>query len=269
MTDQAPELRLQLDDAHLVPFLTRRRGQDRSPHTGRELAEIHGWVATADAEMHRWLSVALRGVGERTVRALNAEGDFAGNWQVSWNSYGEAAGVHTYTLILREAEELSLEALVVGEVELYPYEYREEIQDDTLTILAKMVGTEEDVQRIRDLVRSHSTFPVVRRGIHPAPREMQLGVAEWSEYEDRVKYRIVLVDGPLDEAADGTRLRIAEERNRAAVGYYVNLLEHLAELLVERGVLTPAEVEAAREAATRGSGVDRHEFWHVPDVDAL
>lgn len=269
MAPTAPDLKLQLDEARLVPFQTRRRSSTRSRHTDRELAELHGWVTTTDAEMHRWLSVALPALGERAVRALNPDGDFAGNWRVSWNSYAEAAGVHTYSLILREAEELTLESLLVDDLELYPYEYREEVQADGLAIQAKVVGTPEDVERIRELVRARDAFPVVRRGIQPQPREMRLGLAEWSEYEDRVKYRVVLVDAGMEDGVGGALGRIAEEKNRAAVGYYANLMERLAELLVERGVLTRQEIEGAREAAARGTGVARQEFWHVADVDAL
>lgn len=265
----APDLRLQLDEVHLVPFQIRRRAAATSPHTGRELAEVHGWVATGDPEVHRRLTVALPALGDRAVRAVNVEGDFAGNWQVFWNSYGEAAGIHTYTLILREAEELTLEALVLDDLELYPYEYREEVRGDALTIQAKMVGTGEDVERIRELVRGRGAFPVVRRGIQPDAREMRLGVAEWSNYEDRVKYRLVLVDGGTDGDDGHTLARLTEERNRASVGYYANLVERLADLLVERGVLARQEVDGAREAAARGWGVARQEFWHVADVDAL
>ena len=44
---------------------------------------------------------------------------------------GEAGGVHTYGLILREAEELSLEVLLIDGMELHPY--------DTPEIIATVV----------------------------------------------------------------------------------------------------------------------------------
>ena len=98
---------------------------------------------------------------------------------------------------------------------------------------------------------------------------MRLGVAEWSEYEDRVKYRLVLVDHALDEAVRGEMSRIQEQNNRAALGYYANLVERLLELLLDRGAITRGELESIRDAARAQPGVARHEFWHVADVDVL
>ena len=262
-------IELQLADGRSIAAAIRRRGRDRSPHTGRDLQELHGWVATTDSETHRWLSVALRGLGDAVVRSLDANGEPAARWQLSWNSYGENAGVHTYGLILREAEDLTLEALVIDGMELHPYEYREEIVEDSLTIWAKVVGTHADVTRINRLIRTRASFPVIRRGIQNVPREMRLGVAEWSEYEDRIKYRLVLVDHEIGETLRAELGRIQEQNNRSAVAYYANLLDRLADLLVERGAIDRRELDGIREAARKQPIVARHEVWHVADVDAL
>jgi hypothetical protein len=215
------------------------------------------------------MSITLRGLGDSAVRGTEVASDQPGRWQLSWNSYGESGGLHSYGLILREAEDLSLEALLIDSMEVHPYEYREQILEDGLTIWAKMVGTHADVTRINRLIRTRASFPVIRRGIQDRPRRMRLGVAEWSEYEDRIKYRLVLVDHEIGEAVRAELGRIQEQNNRAALGYYANLVERLTELMVERGTLTRAELDTMREAARSQPGVSRHEFWHVADVDAL
>ncbi|MDR0787274.1 MAG: hypothetical protein LBG44_05355 [Gemmatimonadota bacterium] len=262
-------IELQLADGRIIPATIRRRTTDTSPHTGRELQELHGWVTTDDPETHRWLSVALRGQGDGIVRSLDPSGEPAGRWQLSWNSYGETAGVCTYGLILREAEELSLEALIVDGVELHPYEYREEFLEEGLTIWAKMVGSHADVTRINRLIRTRTSFPVTRRGFHNTPREMRLGVAEWSEYEDRIKYRLVLVDHEIGEEMRAELGRIQEENSRSAIGYYANLVDRLAELLIENGTITRSEMDALREGARAQPGISRHEVWRVTDIDLL
>jgi hypothetical protein len=219
--------------------------------------------------MHLWLSTALRGQSDGLVRSVDAAGDTSGRWQLSWNSYGETGGVHTYGLILREAEDLSLECLVIDNMELYPYEYREEVLEEGLTIWAKIVGTHADVTRVNRLIRTRTSFPVIRRGIQMEPREMGLGVAEWSEYEDRIKYRLVLVDREIGEGMRAALNRIQEQNTRAALGYYANLVDRLTDLLVERQILSKAELDRIREAARAQPGVARHEVWHVADVDTL
>jgi hypothetical protein len=262
-------IELQLGDGRTVLATIRRRTADRSPHTGRELQELHGWVATTDQETQRWLSVALRGLGDGIVRSVDSSGEPAGRWQISWNSYGETGGVFTYGLILREAEDLSLEALLIDGMELHPYEYREEFLEDGLTIWAKMVGSHSDVTRINRLIRTRTSFPVIRRGIQNTAREMRLGVAEWSEYEDRIKYRLVLVDHEIGDEMRAELGRIQEANSRSALGYYANLVERLSELLVERGAIARSELDTIREAARAQPGISRHEVWHVTDVDLL
>ncbi len=262
-------IELQLAEGRSVSMQIRRRTSGQSPHTGRELTELHGWVATSDPEVHRWLSVTLRGMGDGIARSLDGAGEPSGRWQISWNSYGEATGVHTYGLILREAEDLSLEILQIDGFELHPYEYREEMIDGGLTIWAKVVGTHADVTRINRLIRTRTSFPVIRWGIHKQPREMRLAVAEWSEYEDRIKYRLVLVDHEVGEGLRAGLGRLQEQNNRAALGYYANLVDRLADLLVEREVLTRQELDSLRDGARAQPGVARHEFWHVTDVDLL
>lgn len=260
---------LELDHERKISMEVRRRSPYRSPHTGRDLEEVHGWVTTSDSEVHRWLSVVLRGLGEAAIRSTDVTGDQPARWQLSWNSYGEAGGVHTYGLILREVEDLTLEVLIIDSMELHPYEYREQFLGEGLTIWAKMVGTQADVTRINRLIRTRPTFPVVRKGIQEEPREMRLGVAEWSEYEDRIKYRLVLVDQEVDEGVRAEMGRIQEQNNRAALGYYANLVDRLTDLLVERGAISRSELDAIRESARAQPGVARHEFWHVSDVDLL
>lgn len=266
MTSLRP-LRLQLDEGRWLPVQIRKQTTERSHHTGRDLVELHGWTTTADAEVHRGLAAVLRGLSDRAVRAVDERGDYAGRWCVSWNSYGESAGVHTYSLLLREAEELLLETLLVGALELYPYEYREEVVGEGLTIQAKVQSTREEIEDLRLLFAGAPVVPVVRRGIQDQPREMRLGVGEWAETEDGIKLRLVLVDRALEGTARSELAWIAEENSRAALGFYANFLERLADLVVERGVIPREEMDRLREAARTSPGAARRELWKVAAVD--
>lgn len=264
------EKTLQLEfGEHRIPFLVRRAATARSPHTERELAELHGWVTTADPQVHEWLTEALKTLDTRAVRAWDEQDEFAGRWCISWNSYAESEGVHLYTLILSEDEELSLSTLVLEGIELHPYEYREEFVGDELTIWAKLVGSRAGVLRLRALLRTHDSFSVVRRGINDTPRQMRFGVAEWSEHEGRIKYRVVLVDAGADLAEHPEVVRIEEANSRAALSYYMALVDRLTDLLEKREVLPAEEIELARESARSELWHSRRDFWRVPDVDLL
>lgn len=267
--DPANQIHLSLD-GRTVPVHIRRRASDVSRHTGRDLVELHGWVTTADHDTSLWLTSTLRGLDDRPVSASDAQGDFAGKWQVSWNSYAENAGLHTYTLILREREELALESLLVAGEELRPYEYREEVVGEGISICASMEGGEEDVVRLREVLRERPVFPVIRRGIEDRPREMRLGVGEWAPYEDRVKYRLTLLEVGVKGWDDPVVARVERENSQAALGFYMSFAERLVDLLVARGVVTGEEIEAIREAAAAAPTAGRHELWRVAaDIDAF
>jgi hypothetical protein len=259
---------LQLGERPL-PVQVRRVSSVRSRHTGRALVEVQGVVSTPEGAARERLARLLGEVETRPVRVGGKTVRGVQKWCVSWNSYDPAGGEHLYTLILRESEELALEALVLDGVELHPYEYREAFTGDELTIWAKLVGTRAGVLRLRALLKSRDTFPVVRRGIHDEPREMRFGVAEWSEHEGQIRYRVVLVDAGADPAEHPELLRIEEANTRAALAFYMGFVERLAELLEKRGLLSAEEIEGAREAAREEPWPERREFWRVRDVDLL
>lgn len=266
-------VRLVISDGNPLTVQIHREGTFESPHSRRSLQELHGWVVTSDEALHRRLATVLPTVSERPLRSEDESGEFTGRWCVSWNSYGEAAGVHTYTLILREDEELSLRALQLGDVELHPYEYREEAANGGLKIRAKLVGPEAEVLRLRAIATEEAVLDVVRFGIQDTPRRMRLDVEEWSEFEDRVKYRIALTeegsDAEGEDETDDADAPDSGEIARAALVFYANYLERLADTLVARGVLGAEELHAIRKAARREPGVAHHELWRVADVDQV
>ncbi len=253
----------------VVPVQVRRVSTVRSRHTGRSLAEVQGVVSISRAEANERLTQTLREVGSRAVRAAAGTVQGVREWSVFWNAYSSSGTEHAHTLILREVEELSLEALVVDSVELHPYEYREEFTGDELTISAKFVGSRAGVLRLRALLKTRETFQVVRQGISDEPREMRFGVAEWSEHGGQIRVRLVLVDTDAEAEEHPELLRVEEANTRASLAYHMNLTERLSELLIEKGISTPEEMETLRDAARDAPWPARREFWRVRDVDQL
>ena len=266
--DQPQVIELQLPDFR-VPARIQRSYQVRSQHTGNSLVEIQAITSTTDAGIHERLTRTLKTLGDQVVRSTGSPEDGVTKWCVSWNAYAESQGEHAYTLILREREDLALEALMVGGVELHPYEYREEFSGESLTIWAKLVGSRTQVLRLRALLKTQDSFPVVRRGIQHQPRQMRFGVAEWSQHDSQIKARVVLVDEDANPTEHPELVRIEAQNTRSAGAFYMNFAERLAEMLEQKGILSAAEIEAARTAARDDLWQARHEFWRVPDVDLL
>jgi hypothetical protein len=261
---------LELDlNGHRLGLEVQRVTHIRSQHTGRPLVQVHGLASAPDQQTHQDLCKRLESAVDRRVRSVEPFDEGVRTWRLSWNAYLESDGVHWYTLILQEEEELLLQELVIGDVRLHPYEYREVFSGEELTIWAKLVGSKSEILRLRALLKHHLSFPVVRGGISDEPRQMRFGVAEWSQHDDRVKVRVVLVDHETDLAEHPALVRVEEENTRSALSFYMNYVEELTRLLETKGLVTPREVEAARTAARDTPWRARHEFWRVRDVDLL
>jgi hypothetical protein len=266
----APPTMLELDlSGHLMRLEVQRVSEIQSRHTGKPLVQLHGTASVSTQQEHQQLCKLLEAASGFRVRSVELFDERIRTWRLSWNAYLEKGGEHWYTLILQEEEELLLQELVIGDVRLFPYEYREVFTGDELTIQAKLVGTKSEILRLRALLKHHSSFPVVRRGISEEPREMRFGVAEWSEHDARIKVRVILVDRSTVLSDHPELSRIDEQNSRSAAMFYMNFAEGLAALLEAKGILSAQEIEGVRAMARDTLWQARREFWRVPNVDLL
>jgi hypothetical protein len=102
---------------------------------------------------------------------------------------GQDATRHEWTLV--EYESLNVEKLIVGGIELSPYRYKEEFDNDALVITARFETTAEEVAKLRSLPKY---FAVVRQGISAHEREMRYGGPLWSEKNGVINYQLTLVE---------------------------------------------------------------------------
>jgi hypothetical protein len=111
---------------------------------------------------------------------------------------------------IEQVERLACERLVLGSIELDPYEYVEEVHEGVVRLAARALAYEAELQALSKL---DGVVDVVRVGISDTPRRMRLGYV-WGERpegfvvvlrgEDAAEPRVTLqgVSAPDDPVDD-------------------------------------------------------------------
>ena len=223
---------------------------------------------------HEFVMDLLKEGQNQGIRSNELDVDSAW-WTVKQNSYSYSDGsdIRTYRWSLEEKEELRIDKLVLGDLELSPYQYEEEIKDDVLTIKARFHLTMAELTSVHALMRGGECFSVVRKGINPEPRMMRLGRGLWSQDEDEVKQELILVDQVFDTRREFSRrggferLHIGPANVEAVLSEKGGALEELIELLVEKGVLSASDRERIDNAISERAWQLRTQFQRVHNLD--
>ena len=152
-----------------------------SPFTGKELAQLEVFF-TAHENQQDEVREAL---SQPAALLADGQGELSTPVDVALHqtnySYTVGNPVQSYTWLLTEKEELSLETLHVAGMSFQPYQYSERIDDGALIIDARVEVDKETRIKIRDL---KPYFQVLREGISEKPRSMRCGQLIWSSVED-------------------------------------------------------------------------------------
>jgi len=249
-----------------IPAHAASRSKKISPHTNNPLVVLEIEVRLARRADQQFVE---KFVADRPLVDAEFDGAPPGSkWEVRQTSfrYSNDSPVRTYEWELKQHESLALEALVVGNIELKPYRYREEFGgDERLTIHACVALTENERAAIEALP---GNFRVVRRGINDTAREMRFGQCIWSEAEGKtVKAELFLIDNDPDEPASALLEPMLSNLELLSIANNTAMRELLG-ALVEKGVLDQAAADGiqTRAAASFGGSIFRR-IHRVGDLD--
>jgi hypothetical protein len=172
-------------------------------------------------------------------------------WRVreSSSSYvgSEPWGINHHVWRIEQVERLACERLVIGSVELEPYEYTEEADEEgRVRLAARALISEADLAALSAM---SGPMQVVRSGISDTPRRMRLDYV-WGERPEGLAVALACIDAgePRVGLHSLDRLPASDE------------LADLVEALQAKGVLTDADLQALRER--------RHAARRIANIDA-
>jgi hypothetical protein len=154
-------------------------------------------------------------------------------------------GVNHHTWVIQQVERVACSLLRVGDVELEPYDYAEELSvDDNLRLAARAYVSDSMLSSLAQLMLTREPIDVTRVGISNEPRRMRVEDYAWGPGARGQGIVVLLAD-------------IAERRIR--VGSPASQDEGLLALLRSNGVLSAealGELQAQRHAARQVRDLD-------------
>lgn len=176
--------------------------------------------------------------------------------------------VYNFTLKLEEIVRLDLELLKIGDLEVKPYEYKEDY-DDALIIEAKIKLSKDEMDLFKSIENGERYFKVVRKGINDKAISMRFGRNIWSEENDNFKVSIILVEDVYDinenNIHDVSEIQLQNIMNMLA--YQKNLNNELMKLLLDKNILTDTELDEVKNKSQNNIKDVCREFLKVNDID--
>lgn len=267
----APILSLDLGE-YQAPVTEQNRTTEISPHTGKSLEVIQGEVHASNEAAHTAFEAALKEQGSDGLWSHEQPGSPRRRWVVSRGSYSITNGSYRYQVTLREPEDFAIQTLVLDGIELEPYRYEEQAHDGEISLIKALVRVSgETADRLKRLVEEAEYFHAVREGINDDPIAVRFGMCGWSRHGDEAKYALIIVPKARDDQDDrGPHIsEMARGSRHSTLAYQAQFMEELTDVMVEKGLISRQEVDAARERAVAKVPERRQRFLEVDDVDNL
>lgn len=158
--------------------------QAASAQTGEMVRSMTIQFRAQQAATH---ALAVDAARARQAGGLFSLGDAADDAETEWRvrestfAYvgSEPWGIHHHVWRIEEVERVACERLIVGSIELQPYEYAEQVSEDgILRLAARARVSEADLEAVSRL-DSAIALDVVRVGVSSTPRRMVLDGYVW------------------------------------------------------------------------------------------
>ncbi|MFG2357393.1 hypothetical protein [Streptomyces sp. NPDC048521] len=227
-----------------------------SVHSGRPLRRFALELHVPD-ERHQELDAELEEAAANDGKHLHGT-DAA--WRVSegWtaDSQGRRPEIYIYRMEVQEVEVLEASALEIEGLSLFPSRYKEQVDEDTVTVTLVAEVTGEDDERLEELLRDPDAFyDVTRRGISDTPLRMRFGRCVWQRVADgRRRHHLELVADEGKAVAAPSPLALVNQpqlgRTMERTIANTDALAKLLEELHSQGVLSENAFHAINAAAT-------------------
>jgi hypothetical protein len=165
---------------------------------------------------------------------------------------------------LREIEDLTIEKVSLGGIELLPYRYKESLDGDALMIDMRVRITPDVRDRIEKLPHY---FEVIRFGISDLPRTMRLGRGLWSESEGTINQQVYLVEQLFDKPGEHGLFEPERSNWHFMLIKVTHKLDSLLQLLSTKGLLNEEEIASLDEFPDDARVRLVREFDRVKDLD--
>jgi len=156
-----------------------------SAQTGAPLKWLTIQFRAQSDEMHE---LALAAASERSRGGVFSVSEAAGEPELEWRVADSSVqfvgnapwGVNHHTWVIQQVERVACSSLLIGDLTLEPYDYREEVATDgALRLAARCAASDADLAKISELMQSRAQLDAVRVGISDQSRQMVVADYAW------------------------------------------------------------------------------------------
>jgi hypothetical protein len=265
------EIFLELGDEKIPARVLEESSLD-SKHTGCKLKQLEVEIVAKSKLMNDQLLAVIETGKQIGINSTAGNGNVIGKWKLTNNSYSYSTGTgdsnYYHTIRLEEKEDIKVTNLIVNKVELQPYSYNEEFDDDALIINAKVLLSEQQTKTLHKLMNGGLYFPVIRKGVSDTPLQMRFGQVLWSNCDGGTKQKLMLVEEKYDEKNKKIGLFEPQMTNmQTMLAENIELVAALSNMLVEKNILNMEDINKIREKAKAKIQDRENYFYEVKDID--
>jgi hypothetical protein len=247
--------------------------QTVSKHTGKPVVTL-GIEFSAPGRFDQRIKDILKTAQREGAMSIDESGRSI-RWAVKSGGYSYSNdGPRTYEWTLIEQEQLDVDSLVVGDLVLNPYAYKEEFdEDDILTVRARVIMDADGVEQFESMLRADGHLEVRRPGISEQPRLMRVREDLWSDKDGVQKHELVLVDQPSHDHQPAEllgplhRLGASNTWQRSLISQQGARLQGLIDVLTAKGILSAEDVESIDVGKEDREWAIQRRFRKVRDID--
>jgi hypothetical protein len=262
---------------HIVDVQIDEQLEFTSKYTGLTLEKLKVEFRVRGKSLNDEVLDLLESAKRKGIDSVDEEGNIINKWKIgnsSW-SFTEGNPIFTHTLELQEIEDIKIEILKVGNLELKPYLYKEEIYkevdgEEKLKIQAKVAVTEEEHNELKKIWKSKESFQVVRIGINEEPQNMEIEVDGWSKFNESYKHYLSLSEKKENEDNETKSPFpilgwVGATTDQTATN--IEIIDGLFKILEQKGLLSSEEISQIRTSAEERQLDRKYELHRFEDID--
>ena len=175
-------------------------------------------------------------------------------WETINQSYTQRGigGGYLYSLTIKEHEDLEelIEELIIDNLKLKPYRYEEHIENESITIVARVKLNDAEWKEILDVIDENKYFTVIRKGLSNNEKMMRIWISKWSEDGEKIKCEIALFE--KSQTSNNIRSTLNPERINIEGDILILLAGYneLLSVLSEKGVISDSNLERIKNKQT-------------------
>lgn len=249
-----------------------------SKSSGRELNNYRFKIKVVGKEKFENFKRQMNKYKEKFINQIDSSGKVLakfniGNWSYRYyNEFDSEEISYLCEVEIIQGEELKTDILVIEGVKNEVLKYKEEYDDynNAIIITAVIKNTEEQRNKINNLIGNKKYFKVIRPGINDVELEMRFGKTIWSKHENFIKRNIILVEKSYDENDRFNKPLLWPEMNNMMTMLAKNIayINNLEKLLKDNSIVSEKNIAELKAKVEKEYKDIYRDYYLVDDAEA-